>query len=175
MLRTNYKETSASCLNCEKLNICMLKNDILSEEIEVPDFAKEGCRRYEGEGEQRLYLPVDEILEYIRKQPIYKTDLKELAINEKRLKLTFEALNLEVKEDDEKWTYISHKKIKSQRRNKAGTPVLMCDRNGKVLKRFKMIKEAISYLNLDGGTSISQSLNHGCLAYGYLWIREKEY
>lgn len=174
MLRKTYKETSASCLNCEKLDICMLKNDILSEEIEVPDFAKEGCRKYEGEGEQKLFLPTEDVLAYILKQPIYKNNLKELGLNEKRLRLTFQELNMKVKEDAEKWTYISHKR-KSQRRNKAGTPVLMCDRNGKVLKRFKMIKDAIAYLKLDGGTSISQSINQGCMAYGYLWKREKEY
>lgn len=175
MLRKTYKETSASCLNCEKLDICILKNDILSEEIEVPDFAKEGCRKYEGEGEQKLFLPTEDVLSFIKQQPIYKSNLKELGLNEKRLLLTFEELGLKVKEDAEKWVFVSQKKVKSTIRKHRGTPILMCDKDGKIIRRFKMIKDAVKHLGLEGGTSIAQSLRVGCLAYGYLWIREKEY
>lgn len=175
MVRKNYKETSASCLNCEVLDICLLKNDILSEEIEVADFAKEGCVKYKGEGEQRLFLPTEEVLRSIVKKPIYKSELREnFALNEKRLKLTFQELGVVVKEHKDRWTLVRARN-KANHRNHEGVPIIMCDKHGEKLKRFPRIKDAVEYLKLDKGTSIQQSLRQGCMAYGYLWVRESEY
>ena len=175
MLRKTYKETSASCLNCEKLDICMLKNDILSEEIEVPDFAKEGCRKYEGEGEQKLFLPTEDVLSFIKQQPIYKNNLKELGLNEKRLLLTFEELGLKVKEDAEKWVFVSRKVVKKKPRSHKGTPILMCDKEGNRIRRFPKVVDACKFMGGVSKFNILRSARLGCMAYGYLWIREKEY
>ena len=175
MVRKNYKETSASCLNCEVLDICLLKNDILSEEIEVADFAKEGCVKYKGEGEQRLFLPTEEVLRSIVKKPIYKSELREnFALNEKRLKLTFEELGMVVKEDKEKYTLVRARN-KANHRNHKRVPIIMCNKYGEKIRRFPRIKDAIEYLKLDKGTSIQHSLRQGCMAYGYLWVRESEF
>ena len=175
MVRKNYKETSASCLNCEVLDICLLKNDILSDEIEVADFAKEGCVKYQGEGEQRLYLPTEEVSRYIVKKPIYKSELREnFALNEKRLILTFQELGMVVKEHKDRWTLVRARN-KANHRNHEGVPIIMCNKYGEKIRRFPRIKDAVEFLKLDGGTSISQSMRQGCMAYGYLWVRESEY
>lgn len=174
MLRTNYPETSASCTNCERLNDCMLKSDILSE-IEVPDFAKEGCLKYKGEGEQKLFLPKEDVLQAIKQAPIFKANLRELGLNEPRLRLTLDALGIKVKEDAEKWVFVSQKKIKKNPRSHKGTPILMCDKEGKAIRRFAKVVDACKFMGGVSKFNILRSARQGCLAYGYLWIREKEY
>lgn len=175
MVRDTYAETSASCLNCERLNDCMLKNDILSEEIKVPDFAKEGCLKYQGEGEQKLFLPKEDVLKAIKQAPIFRSDLRELGLNEKRLLLTFEELGLKVKEDADKWVFLSRKRIRKTPRKHRGTPIFMCNKEGVIIRKFNKVVDACKFMRVDNKFNILRSAREGCLAYGYLWIREKEY
>lgn len=49
----------ASCIICKKLNECSLKDDILSPEIEVSNFAKYGCTYYERDLEKEAQSSIE--------------------------------------------------------------------------------------------------------------------
>lgn len=60
----------ASCLKCEKLHTsCYLRKYILSEEVEVCDYARWGCVKYKGVGQRKQRgKAIERVKEYLLEQ-----------------------------------------------------------------------------------------------------------
>jgi hypothetical protein len=67
MLYTNYpKDITASCENCDKLSYCTHKERVEDKLTSWCDLAKEGCSRYEGEGQQTRGIPTREFIKFMK-------------------------------------------------------------------------------------------------------------